>query len=110
MNFNEYQKKSQETIIDLGSDKDNLIHFSLGLVGEAGEAIERVKKVHRDKSLKFDDEDRKHLEKELGDVLWYLAQMATVLDLSFNEIAEHNIEKLQSRKARGKLHGSGDNR
>ena len=109
MEFKEYQEKSVETVVDLG-EKNNLIHFTFGLAGEVGEVTERVKKVHRDKELQFDDDDKKYLEKELGDVLWYVSQLATALDLSLNEIAEKNTEKLQSRKKRGVLRGSGDER
>lgn len=109
MDFKEYQEKSLETVVDLG-ERDNMIHFTLGLAGEVGEVIEKIKKVHRDKDLVFDGEDTKYLEKEIGDILWYVSQLATVLDLSLEEIAEKNIEKLQSRKSRGKLQGSGNNR
>ena len=109
MNFKEYQGKSVETVVDLGK-KDNLIHFTFGLAGEVGEVTERIKKVHRDNDFVFDGEDKKYLQKELGDVLWYVSQLATVLDLSLDEIATVNTEKLQSRKARGKLRGSGDER
>jgi len=69
-----------------------------------------MKKVIRDKGGKIDPETRNEISKELGDILWYLAQMATELHLSFDKVAEQNIEKLQSRKARGKLRGDGDNR
>ncbi|MDO8507290.1 MAG: nucleoside triphosphate pyrophosphohydrolase family protein [bacterium] len=109
MDFKEYQEKSVETVVDLG-ERDNLIHFTFGLAGEVGEVTEKIKKVHRDKGFEFDDDDKKYLEKELGDVLWYTSQLATALSLSLNEIAEKNTAKLQSRKTRGKLLGSGDDR
>lgn len=109
MDFKEYQKKSVETVVDLG-ERDNLIHFTFGLAGEVGEVTERIKKVHRDKDFKFDEDDYKYLEKEIGDILWYVSQLATALNLSLEEIAVKNTDKLQSRKKRGKLQGSGDNR
>lgn len=109
MDFKKYQEKSVETVVDLG-ERDNLLQFTMGLAGEVGEVTEKVKKAHRDKELQFDDDDKKYLEKELGDVLWYVSQLATALDLSLNEIAEKNTEKLQSRKSRGVLQGSGDER
>lgn len=110
MDFKEYQKKSVETVVDLGNEKDNLLHFTLGLAGESGELIECIKKALRDKDLRLDDNDKKYLSKELGDVLWYVSQLATALNLSLDEIAEENTTKLQSRKKRGVISGSGDER
>ena len=109
MNFKEYQKKSRKTAIYPNAD-NNFIYPTLGLVGEAGEVAEKIKKVIRDKEGVLDDEKRKEIEKELGDVLWYVSQLATELDLSLEEVAEKNIEKLYSRMDRGKLKGNGDNR
>ena len=109
MNFEEYQKKSRETAIYPNKD-DNFIYPVLGLVGESGEVAEKIKKVLRDNNGVIDEERKKEISKELGDVLWYLAQIATELNLSLDIVAKTNIEKLQSRKKRNKLHGSGDNR
>ena len=64
----------------------------------------------RDKDGKISAETREALKAELGDVLWYLAQVATELDLSLGEIAEANIVKLMDRLERGKIKGDGDNR
>jgi len=109
MDFNEYQEKSRKTAIY--PDKDsNFVYPTLGLVGEAGEVAEKVKKVIRDKDGKMDTETKDTLKKELGDVLWYISQLATELDLSLDEVAEKNIEKLYSRLDRGKISGSGDDR
>ena len=109
MNFKEYQEKSQQTAIypNLGN---NFIYPSLGLAGETGEVMEKIKKLIRDQDGKINDEFKKEISKEMGDVLWYLAQLATEFSLSFDKIAEENIEKLFSRKDRGVLHGNGDNR
>lgn len=109
MTFEEYQKKSRNTAIypDLGS---NFIYPVLGLVGESGEVAEKIKKVLRDEQGIITPKKKEEIKKELGDVLWYLSQIATELDLSLDDIAQTNIEKLQSRKLRGKLCGSGDNR
>ena len=109
MDFKEYQEKSRQTAIypNLGN---NFFYPTLGLAGESGEVAEKVKKVHRDKNNIFGDDDKKEIAKELGDVLWYAAQLATELGISLDEVAEKNIEKLFSRKDRGVLHGSGDNR
>lgn len=109
MDFKEYQKKSRKTAVypDAGS---NFVYPTLGLSGEAGEVAEKIKKVIRDDGGEVMPEKKKEIEKELGDVLWYVAQIATELGLSLDEIAEKNIEKLYSRMERGKINGSGDNR
>jgi NTP pyrophosphatase (non-canonical NTP hydrolase) len=109
MNFTDYQSKSRATakypVIGHG-----VIYPTLGLVNEAGEVAGKIKKVFRDKSGEISAETRDALKAELGDVLWYLAQVATELDLSLDEIAEYNTAKLLDRQARGKIHGDGDNR
>ncbi|MEA3293101.1 MAG: nucleoside triphosphate pyrophosphohydrolase family protein [Patescibacteria group bacterium] len=109
MNFKEYQDKSRETAIYPNKD-NNFIYPVLGLVGESGEVAEKIKKVLRDNNGIIDEERKQEIKKELGDVLWYIAQIATELNLQLDEIACFNIEKLKSRKHRNQLHGSGDNR
>lgn len=91
-------------------DEHKFIYPALGLAGETGEVLEKVKKVVRDHGGVVKSEVKEQLKKEMGDVLWYLAQLATELDLSLGEIAKSNIEKLESRLERGRLHGSGDER
>ena len=109
MNFTEYQLKAKNTakypIIGHG-----VIYPTLGLTNEAGEVAGKIKKVFRDKDGIISEETRDALKAELGDVLWYLAQVATELNLSLDEIAEYNIAKLLDRQARGKIRGDGDNR
>lgn len=78
--------------------------------GEAGEAAEKVKKVIRDNGGVFTDETKRATALELGDALWYVGAAARELGFSLEDIAVMNIEKLSSRKERGVLHGSGDNR
>lgn len=109
MEFKEYQEKSRKTAVYPNKD-NNFIYPTLGLSGEAGEVSEKIKKVIRDKGGIIDGETREAIKKELGDVLWYVSQLATELGISLDEIAEKNIEKLYSRMERGKLNGSGDNR
>lgn len=88
-----------------------IVYPTLGLTGEAGEVADKVKKVIRDKNGDFDNEDiRKEIAKELSDVMWYAATLAHDLGYSLTDICQLNIQKLQSRKLRGVLHGSGDNR
>ena len=107
--FEEYQKKSRKTAKypDVGS---NFVYPTLGLAGEAGEVADKIKKIIRDDGGEVLPEKKKEIEKELGDVLWYVSQIATELGLSLEDIAEKNIEKLYSRLERGKRGGSGDDR
>lgn len=109
MNFDDYQKEAKKTAIypNVG---ENFIYPTLGLAGEAGEIAEKIKKVLRDDGGKLTQEKKTELQKELGDILWYVAQLSTELGLSLSKIADKNLEKLSSRKKRGKLRGSGDNR
>ncbi len=109
LTFREYQKKSRETAIypNVGN---NFIYPTLGLAGETGEVVEKIKKVIRDKNGKVDEESKEKIKKELGDVLWYIAQICNELNIDMEEVAEENLRKLFSRKERGKLHGEGDDR
>jgi len=108
--MNIYQDKAQETAIYPKENNLDLIYTTLGLAGEAGEIANKVKKIIRDDAgvLKSDVEDA--LRDELGDVLWYVAGVAKALNISLDEIAFRNLAKLQSRKDRGKIGGSGDTR
>ncbi len=109
MNFEEYQKESRKTAFY--PDKDNnYIYPVLGLAGESGEVAEKVKKLIRDKNMQMDEEFKQTMVKELGDVLWYISQIATEMGLSLEDIAQGNIDKLQSRLERNKIKGDGDNR
>ena len=87
-----------------------LSYPALGLAGEAGEVAEHVKKAIRDDGGEVSDARRAALAKELGDVLWYVAQLASELGLELEEIARENLDKLLSRQHRGVLSGSGDDR
>ena len=110
MDMNDYQQKALTTVISSGNEFNDLLHWVLGINGEAGEVAEKVKKIIRDKQGKVSAADKQELAHELGDVLWYIAVFAHHLGVPMEEIARHNLDKLQSRKARGKLQGSGDNR
>ena len=109
MTIEEYQKLSRETAVYPGAGK-NFIYPTLGLAGETGEAVEIIKKVMRDNNGQVSEEAKTALVKELGDILWYIAQLATETGLSLDDIANNNIEKLRSRKERGVLHGQGNDR
>ena len=109
MDFKEYQTKSRKTALypNLGN---NFIYPALGLASEAGEVAGKIKKVLRDYDGVINKKKKAAVKDELGDVLWYVAQLATEFNLSMAEIAEQNIEKLYSRLARGKIGGAGDQR
>ena len=109
MNFQDYQAQSRTTAIYPNKDH-NFIYPALGLAGETGEVAEKIKKILRDQAGELNDLNRQEISKELGDVLWYVSQLATELNLSLEEIAQNNITKLLSRLDRGVLRGSGDNR
>jgi NTP pyrophosphatase (non-canonical NTP hydrolase) len=87
-----------------------LAYPALGLAGEAGEVAEHAKKAIRDDAGAISEERRAAMAAELGDVLWYTAQLASELGLGLDEIAQANLDKLASRKRRGVLSGSGDDR
>ena len=109
MDFKTYQKKARLTAQypDLGF---NNIYPTLGLVGEAGEVAEKVKKVIRDKNGIFDEESKEGIKKELGDVLWYLSNLCNEFNFRLEDVALQNLEKLNQRVAKGKISGSGDDR
>ncbi|BAW00858.1 MazG nucleotide pyrophosphohydrolase [Thermus thermophilus] len=108
MTFEEYQKEAQKTA--LYPEAYRLVYPALGLAGEAGELANKVKKVLRDHGGRLREEDREAILAELGDVLWYVAQVATDLGESLEAVAQANLAKLRSRKERGRLGGAGDNR
>ena len=109
MTFNEYQEEARKTAIYPDMD-NNFIYPALGLVGEAGEIAEKIKKVIRDDNYIVTEEKRSEITKELGDVLWYIANLSKELGISLEDVASKNLEKLRSRQERNALHGSGDNR
>ena len=100
-----YQEQAKTTAIF--PPERALEYLTLGLVGEAGEVANKIKKVIRDKKI-FRSEVE--IASEIGDVLWYCAMLADYLDTNLGKIMEDNIDKLQSRKSRGTLGGSGDRR
>ncbi len=109
MNLSDYQEKAATTALypNVGN---NPYYAALGLAGEAGEVANTVKKIMRDNDGVVDETFQKEVQKELGDVLWYVACVASEMKLNLNDIAQANIEKLASRKERGVLHGSGNDR
>ena len=108
MTLDEYQKKALSTNINPGTH----IFFDrmFGLVGEAGEMADKVKKWIRDDGADWNKLDKDLMSSELGDVLWYVATLAKTLGFSLEEVGQQNLEKLQDRKVRNKLAGAGDTR
>ncbi|BAL99939.1 MULTISPECIES: nucleoside triphosphate pyrophosphohydrolase family protein [Caldilinea] len=107
--LNEYQRASRRTWSLIHTDHP-ITYPTLGLVNEAGEVAGKVKKIFRDKGGVISPEDREALKQELGDVLWYLAQIATELGLELDEVASANLSKLYDRLERGTIRGDGDAR
>lgn len=109
LDFDKYQKFTNSTAVYPKIGK-NFVYPVIGLVGEAGEVAEKVKKLFRDDKGKVTEEKKIEIAKELGDVAWYIAQISTEFGLKFSDVINMNVEKLKSRKERNVLHGSGDNR
>lgn len=113
MEFDAYQKAAAKN--DTFKMKRDLkstafMEKVLGLAGESGEVVDKVKKILRDHKGKLNDEAREAVLLELGDVLWYVASIARYLDEPLSGVALKNLVKLESRRARGKIHGEGDQR
>lgn len=113
MTFKEYCRRAITTKIY--EPEIGLTYTVLGLTGEAGEVAEKIKKYLRDDFASYKQGvipgyKKEEISKEIGDVLWYLAALTGELGLDLDKIAKENIEKLEDRKKRGVLSGSGDNR
>ncbi len=125
MDFKEYQEKSATTALypkfntnhdDISNDKKNflamsgIIYTALGLSNEAGEVLGKIKKLIRDNNCQIDVTKKEEISKELGDVLWYVSNLASELNIELDYVAQENLNKLFSRKERGTIKGSGDER
>lgn len=108
MKLSEYQEIAAETAFY--PEELALYYCALGLSGESGEVADKVKKIIRDKGGFIKGEDRVAMAKELGDVLWYVANMSRELGFCLSEVAEMNVSKLRDRQRRDMLSGSGDDR
>jgi NTP pyrophosphatase (non-canonical NTP hydrolase) len=109
IDFKAYQRDAARTGAPIATDHP-IVYPTLGLVNEAGEVAGKVKKIFRDRQGVITDADREALTLELGDVLWYLSELCTRLDIRLEDVAARNIVKLADRAARGVLHGDGDTR
>lgn len=108
MTANEYQIKAH-SFADYPTEIEWL-YPALEVSEEAGEVAGKFAKLIRDKNGEVTEETKKEIAKELGDVLWGIAELSTILGYSLEEVMEMNIQKLESRKARNVIHGNGDNR
>jgi NTP pyrophosphatase (non-canonical NTP hydrolase) len=110
LSFAAYQLETQRTAFYPAIGGHGELYPALGLANEVGEVLGKIKKIHRDKSGKYEESDLEAISAELGDVLWYVAQLAGELGLSMELSALGNLDKLRSRQLRGTLGGSGDQR
>lgn len=108
MDFNQYQFR---TSLTARYPQDSALEYLvLGLTSEAGEVAGKLKKIIRDDKGRLTELNKESLAAEVGDVLWYCAQLAKHLDMNLSSIAANNLKKLESRLERGTIGGSGDNR
>jgi NTP pyrophosphatase (non-canonical NTP hydrolase) len=113
LDFNEYQIKTRLT--DKRTGKKHGIdppwlYYVLGIAGETGELVEKIKKHFRDDYGKMTQKKLGEIKKEMGDCFWYHARLADAFNIKLNDVAEGNIKKLLDRKERNKIHGEGDDR
>lgn len=107
MNFNDYQK---QTSLTAKYPKEQAVNYcTLGLVGEAGEIANKIKKVIRD-NKPIDEAFKEDMKAELGDVLWYVARLSDEFGIKLDDVASYNMSKLLDRLKRNVIQGSGDNR
>ncbi|MYB40048.1 hypothetical protein F4X86_01985 [Candidatus Saccharibacteria bacterium] len=105
-----YQQMSADSRLYKGEIKHAVVYPAFGLAGEVGEFHDKLKKIFRDKRGRISDDDRRDLELELGDIVWYVAVCAEVLGLKMSDILEANLRKCAGRRQRGTVGGSGDDR
>lgn len=120
LQLNDYQKLAHETadypdekVIDTKEGVEHYISYiypALGLAEEAGEVAGKYAKAVRDNAGVIDERRKLEIVKELGDVLWFVSELCISLGVTLGEVAQKNLDKLSSRKERGVIHGSGDNR
>jgi NTP pyrophosphatase (non-canonical NTP hydrolase) len=111
LTFDRYSARAHEiAFYETGHVMPDVVYACLGMAGETGEALEKVKKLFRDHAGQWTPERRAAFVTELGDVLWYLNEAAIQAGSSLPEVARANLDKINGRLARGTLAGSGDNR
>lgn len=105
MDLNDYQKLSRKTAVYPKDLNGGIYYSTLGLCGEAGELANKVKKIARDDNL-----DLEGIKGELGDIMWYVASVASELGIGLEDVADYNLKKLEKRMKEDKIHGNGDER
>lgn len=116
MTPNEYQLRAHSTADypsgTIGEVKHavDYLYPAFGLSEEAGEVAGKFAKAIRDNGGVIDEERKLAIKKELGDVCWFVAEVCTVLNISLESVMQANLDKLEDRKKRGVIHGSGDER
>jgi NTP pyrophosphatase (non-canonical NTP hydrolase) len=110
MNMKHYQSLAHTTSLNTKIGNDTLAYPVLGLANEAGEVAGKLKKLYRDKNGIVDDDFRDMMIGELGDVLWYLAETCSQLNITLDLVAKENLSKLFSRMEKGTIKGNGDKR
>lgn len=111
MNFSEYQEQARKTVVYANVEGISLLSYvAMGLAGEAGETVNKLKKVWRDDGGIVTESRLAEIAKELGGVQWYVSQICSELGLSLDDVAQANLELLADRHARGVINGDGDNR
>ena len=108
MKFEDYQTQAVKTAVY--SEADVVMYPIFGLCSEVGEVAGKYKKILRDHNGMMSPAQRESIGDEVGDCLWYIANICTDLGLGMENIAQRNLDKLNSRMARGVIQGSGDNR
>lgn len=111
-NADHYQQDSRLTWrqVDTGISPEIDVYCVLGLQSETGELAGKVKKLFRDKQGFVSEEDREAIKQECGDILWYLAQIATGFGFALSDAMQANVGKITDRQLRGVIGGNGDNR
>ena len=110
MTLDEYQQLALKTALNHPEDLMDKTIWVMGIVGEAGEVVEKWKKIVAYKEGVITDQDKRELQKEMGDVVWYVAVLANSLGMTFEEVMQLNVDKLRDRMERGVTKGQGDNR
>lgn len=111
MNFTEYQEQARKTVVYANVEGISLLSYvAMGLAGEAGETVNKIKKIYRDDGGVITEVRLIEIAKEAGGTLWYLAQICSELGLSLDDVAQANLELLADRHARSVINGDGDNR
>lgn len=108
MTFSEYQKRAITTATVTADHEVSIYYHVLGLVSEAGEVADKIKKVVRNQKGDFSQLDKNDFKKELGDVLWYLSMLSTIFEFDLTDVAQTNLDKLADRQKRGVISSTGD--